>query len=396
MEELKNWLQKQQQEGNYRALRPVNRLEHGQLAPAGTSVSSSPLFDFSSNDYLALSVHPSVISTSRHFLERFGAGSGAARLMSGDLEIHHQLEEKIAHLKGMESALTFGSGYLANVGIIPALAGRNDVIFCDRLNHASIYDGCLVSGARLVRFSHNDPDHLERQLKKYRGNRKALIVVESIYSMDGDRCPLQDVALLKKRFDCTLMVDEAHATGLFGARGGGVIEEDGLTEDVDIAMGTFGKALGSYGAYAACSDEMKRYLVNRARSFIYTTALPPAVIGASLAAVDLVGDEPGLREELFRKVSLFKECLTSGGWRNTGPSQIVPILVGDSRTALEIAAELQENTIFATAVRPPTVPKNTARLRFSITRHLSEETVKKAAEVLLDILSRRSVSVLPK
>ncbi|MCD6389692.1 MAG: aminotransferase class I/II-fold pyridoxal phosphate-dependent enzyme, partial [Desulfobulbaceae bacterium] len=319
-------------------------------------------------------------------LNQAGSGAGAARLMSGDLKIYHDLEKKIACLKGKEAALLFGSGYMTNSGIIPALAGRHDVIFSDRLNHASIYDGCRLARAKLHRFHHNDLNHLEELLRRHRGKGQALIVVESIYSMDGDFCPLRELAALKERYDCLLMVDEAHATGLYGSNGSGLIEEEGVTDQVDIAMGTFGKALGSYGAYIAASRNMVGYLINRARSFIYSTALPPAVIGASTAAVDIIQAEPQLRRELHGKALLFKETLKKGGLDHLGPSQIIPVLVGDSDKAMDMAASLRKEGIFTTAVRPPTVPPGTARLRFSITLHLSDDDILRCARLLLRTL----------
>ena len=295
----------------------------------------------------------------------------------------------MARLKGKEAALTFGSGYMANTGIIPALVARHDLIFSDRLNHASIHDGCRLSGARLVRFRHNDLNHLEELLKEKRGTGTALIVVESIYSMDGDRCPLRELVQLKERFGCLLMVDEAHATGVFGENGGGVIEEDGVSGGVDLAMGTFGKALGSYGAYVAGNREMIEYLLNRARSFIFSTALPPAVAAASLAAVQLVRQEPELRKELHEKIGYFKELLRNGGYSaDLGPSQIIPIRVGESWATLDKADRLRKQGIFVTAVRPPTVPEGTARLRFSITRHHSPTDLSLAAKALLEIMDR--------
>ncbi len=385
MVDLKAWLSRQREGEGLRSLRPVIRRGKGRITLAGDG--DRELLDFSSNDYLALAEHPALIAAAQQALSRFGAGSGAARLMSGDLAVHHQLEEAVARLKGKEAALTFGSGYMANIGIIPALVDRHDLIFSDRLNHASIHDGCRLSGARLVRFRHNDLNHLEDLLKEKRGRGSALIVVESIYSMDGDRCPLRELVELKERFGCLLMVDEAHATGVFGQNGGGVIEEDGVSGGVDLAMGTFGKALGSYGAYVAGNREMIDYLVNRARSFIFSTALPPAVAAASLAAVRLIRQEPDLRHELHEKITCFKALLRTGGCgADLGPSQIIPILIGESGAALHKADLLRKQGIFATAVRPPTVPDGTARLRFSITRHHSTADLAQAAKALLEIM----------
>ncbi|OGR00937.1 MAG: 8-amino-7-oxononanoate synthase [Deltaproteobacteria bacterium RIFOXYD12_FULL_50_9] len=381
MERLTSWLAERRNQGLLRELVPVERVGNGRLRLAGSP--ADLLWDFSSNDYLALAEHPAVISESRKQLEELGAGSGAARLMSGDLSLHHRLEEEIARFKGTPAALIFGSGYLANIGIIPALVGRGDLIFGDRLNHASIYDGCLLSGAKFQRFRHNDLEHLEELLRRQRGKGEALIVVESIYSMDGDRAPLKELAALKDKYSCLLMVDEAHATGIFGSRGSGVIEEDGVSAQVDVAMGTFGKALGSYGAYAAVSSEMQAYLVNRARSFVYATALPPAVVGASLAALTVVQNEPERRLNLLAKAAFFKRCLQENGVAGDfGHSQIVPVLVGDSTLALAAANLLRAAGLYVTPVRPPTVPEGTARLRFSITLHHPDDLLRRAAELV--------------
>ena len=381
MKRVKKFLLERKKAGTLRSLSPLVRLGHGWVRLLDFD---DELQDFSSNDYLALSEHPEVIAASRKYLEMFGAGAGAARLMSGDLEINHLLEEEIAQLKSKEAALTFGSGYLANTGIIPALVGRGDLIIGDRLNHASINDGCMLSGARTIRFRHNDLKHLEQILHEKRSQfNNALVVVESIYSMDGDRCPLADLVSLKKRYDFLLMVDEAHATGVYGENGSGIIEEDNVSDGVDIAMGTFGKALGSYGAYAAASKEIIDYLVNRARTFIYSTALPPAVVGATLAALYLVKTEPQLRLDLHKKVAFFKKQLRKNGLKDDpGPSQIVPVMIGDSARAHAIAEELQKNHIYVKAVRPPTVPEGSARLRFSITRYHKEPDLKKCAQLL--------------
>ena len=387
MERIQKFLTQRKETGTLRSLMPLTRLGRGRVRLLG---SEDSLLDFSSNDYLALSEHPEVIAASRKYLEMFGAGSGAARLMSGDLEINHLLEQEIAQLKLKAAALTFGSGYLANTGIIPALAGRGDLIITDRLSHASIYDGCMLSGALTIRFRHNDLEHLEQILHEKRSQfNSCLVVVESLYSMDGDLCPLVELVGLKKRYDFILMVDEAHATGLYGENGSGLIEEYKVSDGVDIAMGTYGKALGSYGAYAAASGEIIDFLVNKARTFIYSTALPPAVLGANLAALYLVKTEPFLRQDLQNRVAYFKKQLRKSGLRDdTGPSQIIPVMIGDSDRTLMVAENLQKNHFYVKAVRPPTVPEGTARLRFSITRYHGEEDLKRCAAVLADALDK--------
>lgn len=380
------WLKARAEEGTLRRLTGLDHLGHGRVRLTGTA--GPMLLDFSSNDYLALSEHPALIAAASEALQRYGTGAGAARLMSGNFPVHQELEAAVAALKGQEAALLFGSGYAANVGTIAALVGRDDIIFTDRLNHASIYDGCRLAGARLARFRHNDLDHLEELLASRRGKGTALIVVESLYSMDGDRAPLRELTELKERHGCLLMVDEAHATGVFGMSGGGIIEEEGLAGKVDLAMGTFGKALGSYGAYVAASRQMIDFLVNRARSFVFSTALPPAVAAASLAAVRLIREEPGLRQELAALVARFKECLRQGGIAaDLGPSQIIPLQVGESTAAVAVAERLREHGLFVPAVRPPTVPEGTARLRFSVTRHLSEADLKEAALAICNVIN---------
>ncbi|MEW6595340.1 MAG: 8-amino-7-oxononanoate synthase [Thermodesulfobacteriota bacterium] len=381
------WLRAREQEGTLRELTGLEHLGRGRVRLAG---GGPELLDFSSNDYLALGQHPALIAAATEALARYGTGAGAARLMSGNFPVHQELEQAVASLKGQEAALLFGSGYAANLGIIAALAGRDDTIFTDRLNHASIYDGCRLAGARIARFRHNDLDHLEQMLRKHgAGDRnKKLIVVESVYSMDGDCAPLRELVRLKERYGCLLMVDEAHATGVFGMNGGGIIEEEGVAGCVDLAMGTFGKALGSYGAYVAASQAMIAFLVNRARSFIFSTALPPSVAAASLAAVQLIQREPALRRELHERVAFFKDALRRGGMgADLGPSQIIPIQFGESARAVAAAERLRAQGLFVPAVRPPTVPEGTARLRFSITRHLDQAELAAAAQALLDVLS---------
>jgi 8-amino-7-oxononanoate synthase len=387
MERMQKYLEQRRASGTLRSLMPSIRLGHGRLRLLG---SEDNLLDFSSNDYLALTEHPAVIAASRKYLEMYGAGAGAARLMSGDLEINHLLEEEIAQLKEKEAALTFGSGYLANIGIIPALAGRGDLIITDRLSHASINDGCILSGARITRFRHNDLEHLEQILHEKRSQfNSCLIVVESLYSMDGDFCPLAELVNLKKSYDFVLLVDEAHTTGLYGENGSGLLEEYKVSDGVDVVMGTYSKALGSYGAYAAASRECIDFLINKTRSFIYSTALPPAVIGANIAALYLIKTEPFLRRDLHDRVAFFKKQLRKNGLLDdAGPSQIIPVMIGASDRALSVAEELRKNHYYVKAVRPPTVPEGTARLRFSITRYHEEADLRKCAVVLADALRK--------
>ena len=381
MEWIDRFLQERESQLLLRTLHNIGKRKGGNII-----IDGKELIDLSSNDYLGLADHPSLLQESKRMAEEYGTSSSASRLMSGDLHIHHLLEEVVADFKGKEASLVFGSGFLANIGIISAICQKTDAVFSDRLNHASIIDGILLSGAQFFRFRHNDIGHLENLLKKERAKfKKALIVIETIYSMDGDRPPLKEIVNLKKKYNCILMVDEAHATGIFGRNGAGIVEEEDLTHEVDIIMGTFGKALGSYGAYVAASKKTIDYLVNRARSFIYSTALPPSVIGANLAAIEIIKKEPFRRKILLEHVEYFRGLLKNKGFNTRGSSQIIPVVIGDNKKAIIVANMLQQHSIFALPIRPPTVPRGEERIRFSVTCYHSKEILYKVAEVLNDV-----------
>lgn len=378
MDELKEFLAQREKEGLLRKLTVVTERQNGKLNIAGREY-----IDFSSNDYLGLSSHPKIIQKTKEALEKFGASCSAARLMSGNLVLYQQLEEEMARFKNKEAVLVFNSGYQANVGIISSLYGSADCIFSDRLNHASIIDGILLSGAKLFRFQHNDTTHLLSLLTKERKKyKKALIVTETVFSMEGDKSPLKELVEFKNKFDCQIMVDEAHATGLFGAAGSGVVEEAGLSAKIDFIMGTFGKALGGFGAYLASSAEVRDYLINTARSFIYSTALPPAVIAGNLASLNLVKEEPFRRKKVLALAKTFRQQLQELGFAARGCSQIVPVIIGDNFKALQLADKLKACGYWVTAVRPPTVPPKEARLRFSITYEHNQEILGNVIEYL--------------
>jgi len=381
MEWIDRFLQERESQLLLRTLHNIGKRKGGNII-----IDGKELIDLSSNDYLGLADHPSLLQESKRMAEEYGTSSSASRLMSGDLHIHHLLEEVVADFKGKEASLVFGSGFLANIGIISAICQKTDAVFSDRLNHASIIDGILLSGAQFFRFRHNDIGHLENLLKKERAKfKKALIVIETIYSMDGDRPPLKEIVNLKKKYNCILMVDEAHATGIFGRNGAGIVEEEDLTHEVDIIMGTFGKALGSYGAYVAASKKTIDYLVNRARSFIYSTALPPSVIGANLTAIEIIKKEPFRRKILLEHVEYFRGLLKNKGFNTRGSSQIIPVVIGDNKKAIIVANMLQQHSIFALPIRPPTVPRGEERIRFSVTCYHSKEILYKVAEVFNDV-----------
>ena len=378
MEYLESFLTKRKADGTLRRLSVLDSRRPGAVVQQGTEY-----VDFSSNDYLGLSNHPKLIKAAKQALESHGVGTGASRLTSGDLRLHHDLEDEIASFKGKESALVFNSGYQANCGVIPALVGRRDVVFADRLCHASQLDGIAISTARLIRFRHNDIEHLRDLLERERsGFERALIVTESVFSMDGDLAPLGALVELKDRHDCLLMVDEAHAIGVFGRQGRGLVDSEGLSEHVDLVMGTFSKALGGFGAYVAASQCVTDYLVNSARSFIYSTSLPAAVIAANLAAIGVCKSEPQRGAILLERAEKFRRAVADAGWRVGGASQIVPVIVGESSEAVRYAGRLLDLKLRVVPIRPPTVPEGTARLRFSLCYAHDEADLNRAAEAL--------------
>jgi 8-amino-7-oxononanoate synthase len=335
-----------------------------------------------SNDYLGLAAHPALREAASAAMEQYGFGSGASRLVSGTSVLHRELEERTARFKGAERALLFNSGYAANTGIIPAVAGEGDVILSDSLNHASIIDGCRLSRAAVEVYRHKDANHVESLLKKNSRTRRKLIVTDGVFSMDGDLAPLPDLAALAGRYGAMLMVDDAHATGFFGKTGRGTVEHFGLDHEVHIQMGTFSKALGSFGAFAAGSRDLIDYLINLSRSFIFSTALPPAVCAASMAALNVVRRKPDLRDRLWKNRERFVKGLKAAGI-NIGPTEspIVPVIVGDASRALAISEKLLETGIFAAAIRPPTVPEGFSRIRTTVTAAHAEADIDHAVRV---------------
>lgn len=338
-----------------------------------------PVLLLCSNNYLGLADHPRVREAAAEAALAWGAGAGAARLISGNMAPHRQLEERLASFKGYEAALLFGSGYLANVGVISALAGRGEVVFSDELNHASIVDGCRLARAETFVYRHGDAEHLAWGLKEA-GERASLIVTDGVFSMDGDVAPLEDLAGLARSHSCRLMVDEAHATGAIGPGGRGSVAAAGLSGDVDLVVGTLGKALGSYGAYVCSNAELSEYLLNTARSFIFSTALPPPALAAAMAALELLEAEPERVERLRANAATLRRSLAGAGLEVGGaPSQIVPLEVGDAERTMELCERLLERGVFAQGIRPPTVPAGSSRLRFSVMATHEEAELREAA-----------------
>jgi 8-amino-7-oxononanoate synthase len=363
--------------GLYRRLRLIEGPQGPRVALDGDEV-----LLLCSNNYLGLADHPRVRQAAADAAERFGAGAGASRLISGNMSMHRQLEDRIAAFSGYEAALLFGSGYLANLGTIAALTHRGEVVFSDELNHASIIDGCRISRAERFIYRHADLEHLSWGLRKAAGNG-TLIVTDAVFSMNGDVAPIASLLDLARRHGCRLMVDEAHATGALGPGGRGAVAQAGLSEEVDVIVGTLGKTLGSYGAYVCASAQLVDLLINVARPFIFSTALPPPVVGAGLAALSLLEAQPGMVEHLQRNGGVLREALAQRGF-DVGPSrtQIIPIRVGDARRAVELCERALDGRVFAQAIRPPTVPEGTSRLRLSVmANHRADELVAAAGVI---------------
>jgi 8-amino-7-oxononanoate synthase len=342
------------------------RLTEGDQGPT-LIVDGREVLNFSSNNYLGLANHPALRAAAKQAIDRYGCGSGASRLISGNMTLHEELESKVAELKGTEAALVFNSGFQANTGILSTLAGEGDVILSDALNHASIIDGCRLSRAEIVVYGHCDLDQLERGLKASRAKSRKLIVTESLFSMDGDEAPLVDIVDLAEKHGAIVMVDEAHATGVFEPNGAGLVAKLGLGRRVLVQMGTLGKALGGFGAYVAGSAALRELLINRCRSFIFTTSLPPAVMAMAIAAIDLVKKEPERRQALWNNCQLLQSGLKSSGYLlGNSRSPILPLMIGDATQCMQLSEDLLQRGVFAQGIRPPTVPPGTSRLRVTL------------------------------
>ncbi len=346
-----------------------------------------PRLLFCSNNYLGLANHPEVVAAAQRALSAFGASAVSSRLISGHMRAHEELEREIAEWKGCEAALVFTSGYQANIGTITSLVGREDVVVSDELNHASIIDGCRLSRARIAIYRHNDVASLREQLHRHADARRILVVTESIFSMDGDRAPLAAIVAAAKEHGAWVMVDEAHAAGIFGPEGAGVVAEEGLTGDVDIHLGTLGKALGTFGAYVAGSRALIDLLINRARSFIFTTGLPPAVAAAARAAIRVVRRDHSRAERLLVSARALGERLRAAGLHVAHlDSQILPILIGDAQATVRVAACLLERGIYIAAIRPPTVPPGTSRLRLSLMATHEDAEIDVVADAIVEVV----------
>jgi glycine C-acetyltransferase/8-amino-7-oxononanoate synthase len=362
-------------------LRRLSRLESGTgpiIQYAGREV-----ILLSSNDYLGLATHPEVIRAAMQATEQYGAGSGASRSVSGTLPPHMDLETSLATFKGTEAAILFGAGYLANIGVIPTFIGPGGLILADRLCHASLIDGCRLSRADFRVFRHRDCEHLELLLRRRRTSRPTLIITEGLFSMDGDLAPLSDLVSLAERYEAMLYVDDAHGTGIMGPTGRGTIEQFGLEQRIPFHMGTLSKALGSHGAYIVGPNELIEYLINVTRSFIFTTALPPAIAAAAMAAMAVIQREPERRTRLWsNRQRLFNGIQNLGFSMTQTTSPILPILIGDAAAASTLSERLLTHGVYASAIRPPTVPDGTSRIRLTVTSEHTNQQIDEALHAL--------------
>ena len=384
--EIEDRLAEIRNRGLYRRMRCVS-------GPQGPRVllDGKPVLLLCSNNYLGLADHPRVREAAAEAAMRYGASAGASRLVSGNMTIHRRLEEQLAGFEGSDACLLFGSGYLANAGVVSALAREGDVVFSDALNHASIIDGCRLARAETLVYRHLDIDHLEWGLRQAEG-RGALIVTDGVFSMDGDVAPLAEIVELAQRHDARVMVDEAHGTGVLGPGGRGAVADLGLDDEVDLIVGTLGKALGSYGAYVCCDQQMAKYLVNTARTLIFSTALPPPAVAAAMAALELLREQPRRVEKLRRNGAVLRQSLNESGLPVPGgDTPIVPLIVGDATDAVRASERSLERGVFAQAIRPPTVPAGTSRLRLAVMASHTKSELREAARVL-----RACVSVAPR
>lgn len=350
--------------GQQRRLVSTSRSDAMQIIRGDT-----PLISFADNDYFGLSQHPEVIAAAVEATKKYGAGAGASRLVSGNHPLYEELEKKLATAKGTESALVFGSGYLANLGVIPALMNSNDLILADKFAHACMIDAGHICGANFMRFAHNNMEHLRLLLATHREqHQNCLILTETVFSMDGDRAPMAELIEIAREFDCWLMSDDAHGLG--------VIQQP---DKAEIQMGTLSKSLGSYGGYVAGSKMLIDYLQTTARSLIYSTALPPATIASATKALSILEADEELREAPFAYATYFTQLLGI----EPAQSAIVPVILGDNDKALAASDMLKEHGYYVAAIRPPTVPENTARLRFTFSATHHKEDIEKVAELLL-------------
>jgi len=337
-----------------------------------------------SNDYLGISQSPALAKAAKEAMEKWGCGAPASRSIAGSLGIHRELEEELAQLKGTSSALLFSTGYMANIGLLTTLLREGDLILSDELNHASIVDGCRLSRAEVWIYRHRDMDHLAELLRRS-NHRRRLIVTDGVFSMEGDIAPLREIKELAGRYDAFVMLDDAHATGVLGREGRGTAEHFGLLGQIEVQMGTLGKALGVMGAFVAGERVLIDYLINRCRPFMYTTSPPPPLVAMSKAALKVMREEGWRRERLWENTRRLREGLRELGFRVRGETPIVPVLIGDNRLVMEASRRLLELGVFVQGIRPPTVPEGASRLRVSVSASHGDQEIEEALEAFRQV-----------
>jgi 8-amino-7-oxononanoate synthase len=385
---LQEKLNRAQTEAQYRQLRVIDSLQ-----PGYALLGEERYLNLSANDYLGLCGDPATREEARLLTEILPLGAGASRLITGTLAIHAELERVLAEWKHTPAALVFPSGYQTNVGLISALAGKGDGIFCDRLNHASIIDGCLLSGAQLYRYQPRDPEDLETQLKTH-ACRKRIIVTDGVFSMDGSLAPLPELNRLAKEYDALLIIDEAHATGVLGRDGAGTWSHFDLPwEEHVVLMGTLSKAVGVQGGFICGSQVLIDYLINFCRSFIYSTALSPLLAALAHYHIVRIRSEPERLKSLHKAIKTMRAALQKQNFTLTDdPTPIIPLILGDSETAVAMAAFLKEKKILALPIRPPTVPPGTSRLRISVSAVHTAVDLRRSAKLMADFMRTVAVS----
>jgi len=374
-------LQDIKQKGNYRVIKYIKPLTATKIL-----YNSREYLNLCSNSYLSIHVHHYVIDAAKQAIEVYGSGTCSSRSVSGSIDLYEELEREIASYKGYSDALVFSNGYMANIGIISTLTDRGDTIFSDELNHSSLIHSMRLSRAKKVIYRHRDVDDLEKRIKSDKGKGKKFIVTESIFSMDGDIAPLSDIFKLKKTYNVHIVLDDAHGTGVFGAKGTGVEESFGLAGSMDVHMATFGKALGSFGAFVLADRVVLDYLINRAKTFMYTTALPASLLATSMAALRLIKNDTSFKNELWANIDYMRGNLKNAGFdlkESDGP--IIPIVVGEDSKTVKMQEMLLDKGLFLQAIRPPTVPEGTSRLRLTVVRGFTKDEMDYAVQTIIQV-----------
>lgn len=380
---IKTFLSERKKQHLYRTVKVSQSAQHPMMI-----IDGKECLNFCSNDYLGLANHPDIVNAFKKAADKYGVGSGAAHLINGHSEEHHKLEEALAEFTGRDKALLFSNGYMANMGVISALLDRGDYLYQDRLNHASLIDAGLLSKAKMKRFKHNDTADLNRlYAKNNTSSVNSMIVTDGVFSMDGDEAPIRNLAEIAKKQDAWLMVDDAHGFGVLGEHGAGLLEQEDLNQtDVPVLMATLGKACGTSGAFVAGNEDLIEYLKQTARTFIYTTAMPPSIAAATLISLKLIKEESWRREKLAGLIKQFKLGANQLGVElMESNTAIQPILIGSTEDALKVSLALSEQGILVTAIRPPTVPDGLSRLRVTFSANHTEENVNQLLNALENV-----------